>query len=65
MKIGDIDVSNAIINLEHDVSVMQQYINFLVQKNPSLIAPKATDMEEFKQVSLKKLNAKYPKMGIK
>ena len=65
MKIGDIEVSNALINLEHDVSILKQYLSFLLRENSELKSPSLKEMEEFKQVSINKLSAKYPNMGIK
>lgn len=65
MKIGEIDVPNSIVNLEHDVNVLQQAINFLIANNQNLKAPNPQQIEEFKKNAISLLQKKYPNMGIK
>jgi hypothetical protein len=65
MKIGELDIPIAIINLEHDVNVLQQLLGFIIDKNQgTLIYPTVTDVEKFKKVAIEKLQQKYPSMGI-
>ena len=65
MKIGEIDVPNSIVNLEHDVNVLQQVINFLIENNQNLKAPNLQEIEEFKKNAISLIQKKYPNMGIK
>ena len=64
MRIGDIDVVNSILNLEHDVHVLQQLINFIAEHNNNLNLPSVADVEQFKQIAIQKLQEKYPTMGV-
>jgi hypothetical protein len=65
MKIGDIDVTNSILNLEHDMNVLQQFLDKLIQNNPGLKYPTNQDIESFRKNALQMLEKKYPNMGIK
>lgn len=65
MKIGDIDVTNSILNLEHDMNVLQQYLDKLIQNNPNLKYPTKLDLEGFQKNALRMLEKKYPSMGVK
>lgn len=65
MKIGELDVPNAIINLEHDVNVLQQFIDHIVKNNNrNLTLPTTEDVEKFRGNAIKMLQEKYPSMGI-
>jgi hypothetical protein len=64
MKIGDIDVTNSILNLEHDINVLQQVLNHLFQNNKNLIGPSLDEIERFKENAVLTLQKKYPSMGI-
>ena len=64
MKIGDIDVTNSILNLEHDINVLQQVLNNIFQNNPNLKGPSASEIEKFKDNAISSLQKKYPSMGI-
>lgn len=65
MKIGDIDITNSILNLEHDMIVVQEVLNHIIRNNPNLNRPSQTEIERFKEQALDTLNKKYPNMGIK
>jgi hypothetical protein len=65
MKIGDIEVTNSILNLEHDMNVLQQFLDKLIQNNPGLKYPTNQDIESFQKNALQMLEKKYPNMGIK
>ncbi len=64
MKIGDIDVTNTLLNLEHDINVLQQILNYIASKNPQLNAPTGADILSFKNNAVQALKQKYPNMGI-
>lgn len=64
MKIGDIDVTNSILNLEHDMNVLNQILNHLYQNNPNLKGPTITDVKKFQTNAIEALKNKYPSMGI-
>tara|TARA_B110000902_G_C13833734_1_gene408636 strand:+ start:150 stop:353 length:204 start_codon:yes stop_codon:yes gene_type:complete len=65
MKIGDIDVTNSIINLEHDVNVLQHVLDYIMRNNPNLKGPSQKEIESIKDNALEVLGKKYPNMGIK
>jgi hypothetical protein len=65
MKIGDIDITNSILNLEHDMIVVQEVLNHILRNNPNLNRPTQKEIEGFKEKALEALNKKYPNMGIK
>jgi len=65
MKIGDIDVTNSILNLEHDLNILQQFLDKLIQNNPGLSYPSKQEIEVFQKNALQMLEKKYPTMGIK
>lgn len=66
MKIGDIDVLKSIVQLESDVLVLQQALNYITRNNKGkgLIIPNKLEIETFKEEAAKKLQKKYPNMGI-
>ena len=64
MKIGDIDVTNSIVNLEHDINVLQKLLDHLFQQNPNIKRPTPTEIEKFKDNAVLTLQKKYPSMGI-
>lgn len=65
MQIGDINVVNSILNLENQISVLQQMMVFIIEKNKTnLIAPDSKDIEEFQAKSFQNLQKKYPNMGL-
>jgi hypothetical protein len=65
MKLGEIDIPNSILNLEHDVNVLQQVLDFLMRNNPQMTRPNVTDIENFRKNAIEHLQKKYPSMGIK
>ena len=65
MKIGDIDITNSILNLEHDLIVVQEVLNHILRNNPNLKGPTQKEIERFQEKAFEALNKKYPNMGIK
>lgn len=65
MKIGDIDITNSIVNLEYDMNVLQQILNHIFKNNSNIEAPTQKDVDKFKENAITMLNKKYPNMGIK
>ena len=65
MKIGDIDVPNSILDLEHRLIVMEQYVNYIIQNNRKLNQPNHVQFEQFRDNAISVLQKKYPSMGIK
>jgi hypothetical protein len=65
MKIGDIDVTNTLLNLEHDMNVLQQVLNHIMKNNPNVKAPTQNEIETFQSNAVDMLGKKYPNMGIK
>lgn len=64
MKIGDLDVTTAILNLEHDLNVLNQVLNHIYNNNPQLKSPSEDEILEFRENAVKMLQEKYPNMGI-
>lgn len=64
MKIGDIDVTNSLLNLEHDVNVLQQILTHILQNNPNLTSPTPDQIKQFQSNAVEMLKKKYPNMGI-
>ena len=64
MKIGDRDVSNSIINLEHDVFLMQQLLNYILSNNSGIKFPSKIELDKFENQTISMLQSKYPNMGI-
>ncbi|MDC3299035.1 hypothetical protein OAV05_00300 [Flavobacteriaceae bacterium] len=65
MKIGDIDVTNTLLNLEHDVNVLQQVLNHIMKHNTNVKGPTQKEIVVFQSNALEMLGKKYPNMGIK
>ena len=65
MKIGDIDIINSIVNLENDMIVVKEVLNYILIHNTNLNLPSQKDIETFKGKAIETLNKKYPNMGIK
>lgn len=64
MKIGDIDVTNSILNLEHDVLLMQKMLNYILVNNSNIKFATKIDVEKFEKEIILNLQSKYPSMGI-
>jgi len=64
MRIGDIDITNSILNLENDLRVIQQVLDYIVRTNPNLKRPSVDDIAAFKRIAINQLREKYPNMGI-
>lgn len=64
MKIGDIDVTNSILNLEHDVLLMQKMLNYIIANNSNIKFASKIDIEKFEKDIILNLQSKYPSMGI-
>ncbi len=58
MKIGDIDITNSIVNLEHDMIVVQEVLNLILRNNPNLNYPSQKEIEGLKEQALAKLLTK-------
>ncbi len=65
MKIGDIEIENSILSVEHDIIVIQMVLDYIMKNNPALARPTQQDIEEFKNIAITKLQMKYPNMGIR
>ena len=65
MKIGDIDITNSIVNLEHDILVVQEVLNYILRNNTNINIPSQREIDIFKEKAIENLNKKYPNMGIK
>jgi len=64
MKIGDVNVLNTLLQLERDVKVLQQFVEFLAAKNRDLVYPSPSDIRDFQQKALDQMKIKYPNTGI-
>ncbi len=57
-------MTNSILNLEHDVNVLQQFLDHLVRSNPSIKFPSVDDVKRFRENAVTTLRQKYPNMQI-
>lgn len=65
MQIGDINVTNSILNLENQLSILQQTLTFIMEHNKETLKfPNIKVMEEFQVKAFQQLQKKYPNMGI-
>ena len=64
MQIGDINIVSTLINLQSKVIVMEQILNYILEKNPDIDKPNRKTMEMIESNALKQLQELYPSMGI-
>ena len=64
MKIGDINITDHILNTEMRLSVLEKVFDYIVQNNYSLAKPSKQDLENFRSQALSDLQERYPNMGI-
>ncbi len=64
MKIGEIDITNSILNLEHDVLLMQKMLNYILANNFNIKFASKIEIEKFEKEIIFILQSKYPSMGI-
>lgn len=64
MKIGELDVTNSILDLEHRMLVMENILNYIANNNSNVKMPVQFEFEKFKEDALDALQKKYPGMGI-
>jgi uncharacterized protein YggE len=64
MKVGDLDVVEAIINNEIRLGVLERALDHISQNNFSLNKPSQQDIERFRKQALADLQKKYPALGI-
>jgi len=65
IKIGGVDLSKSIINLEYQLNRTQKILEWLLNNNQSLIKPDSEVMKQIDNEVLKVLQKKYPEAGIK
>lgn len=64
ISVGGIDLTNAIINLEYELSRTQRILDWMVRNNPSLRAPPASVMSQIDEEAFAALQKKFPEAGI-
>lgn len=64
MQVGDINLVNAIVDLELRTGTLEKAYDFLLKNNYSLSKPSQSDIDSFRDKTLADLQKKYPNMGI-
>lgn len=64
MKVGDVDILRSIIQLEHDVIVLNKAMSYITKNNRGIDLPDKATIDSFKDEAIKRLQRKYPNMGI-
>ena len=65
MQIRELNVESAIVNLEYQVSMLTQLLNFILEKNgESIIVPNNKQVAEYKAIAITEIRKKYPSMNI-
>jgi len=63
IKFGEID-SSQILNNEFKIKVLERILEWILNKNNSLIKPSQQDIIEIRENTVKDLRKKYPDSGI-
>ncbi|WP_103030276.1 hypothetical protein [Salinibacter altiplanensis] len=64
MKIGGINIVEAVVNLEYQVMRTQKILEWVVNNNVSINTPNERQMEEIDRKVVNDLQEKYPDAGI-
>lgn len=64
IKIGGVDLSKSIINLEYQLNRTQKLLEWLLNNNQSLNKPDSEVLNQINDEALKMLQEKYPEAGI-
>ncbi len=64
IQVGDIDITKQAIESDFMIMLIDTYLEWVIKEN-NLKKPTAVDLEKMKEEIIKKLQAKYPNMGIK
>lgn len=65
IQAGEMNLVQAIVELEHRLGSLERAYDFMLRSNNSLIKPSQIDMERFRQETLDDLQKKYPSLGLK
>jgi hypothetical protein len=65
MQIDDLNVVNAIVELQSRVMMLESVLNFILERNTLINKPDQNTINQFDAENLKKLQSMYPNMGIR
>lgn len=64
MNIGEINVLQAIVELELRVGTLERGLDFISKNNPKLVQPSQAQIERFREETIAQLQKVYPSLGI-
>lgn len=64
MHIGEMNVLQAIIELELRVGTLERGLDFISKNNSKLVQPSQTQIERFREETIAQLQKVYPSLGI-
>jgi len=64
MHIGEINVLQAIIELELRVGTLERGLDFISKNNSKLVQPSQAQIERFREETIAQLQKVYPSLGI-
>jgi len=64
MHIGEINVLQAIIELELRVGTLERGLDFISKNNAKLVQPSQAQIERFREETIAQLQKVYPSLGI-
>jgi len=64
MHIGEINVFQAIIELELRVGTLERGLDFISKNNSKLVQPSQAQIERFREETIAQLQKVYPSLGI-
>lgn len=64
MHVGEINVLQAIIELELRVGTLERGLDFISKNNSKLVQPSQAQIERFREETVAQLQKVYPSLGI-
>lgn len=64
MQIGDVNILESLVNSELRIGVLEKLLEKLMNDNFNLNKPTQIDIENFKLLTIKELQMKYPNLGL-
>jgi len=64
IKVGGIDLANAIIKTRFDLLVLQRVVEYIMNNNITLIKPTSQQLDEMRKDAVERLQKEFPEAGI-
>lgn len=64
MQIGDMNIANAIINLELSVQMQGKLLEYLLNNNQLMHKPSQSQIDSFRKECQEEIKSRYPNMGV-